>query len=75
MSANLVMSLQQRPIFSQLLPQSKVVSEGECFRLDCVLVGEPEPEVRFECCFSIMADTIIQKFNSTVFRMMFTAMW
>ena len=35
----------QRPMFTQLLPPTKEVPEGTRVRLDCVLVGRPEPEV------------------------------
>ena len=35
----------QRPMFTQLLSPTKEVPEGTRVRLDCVLVGRPEPEV------------------------------
>ncbi|XP_025104045.1 coiled-coil domain-containing protein 141-like isoform X3 [Pomacea canaliculata] len=35
----------QRPMFTQLLSPTKDVPEGARVRLDCVLVGHPEPEV------------------------------
>lgn len=38
----------QRPMFTQLLPPTKEVPEGTRVRLDCVLVGRPEPEVSHE---------------------------
>lgn len=40
----------QRPMFTQLLSPTKDVPEGARVRLDCVLVGHPEPEVQ-DCCF------------------------
>ena len=36
-----------KPYFSQLLKPNVEAAEGTCVRLDCIIVGQPEPEVKF----------------------------
>lgn len=35
-----------KPYFSQLLKTNVEAVEGTCVRLDCIIVGQPEPEVK-----------------------------